>query len=299
MSSPFRRLLAGGGPLLLDGGMGTALMANGLEPGTSPEAWNLTHPEVIRRIHRDYIEAGSRVILTNSFGGTRNRLALSGLGDQVTVLNESAAELARTEADRAFHTVAVAGSIGPTGELLEPLGTLTVATAMEAFAEQAEALVEGGVDLIWIETMSDLDEAIAAVDGVRSVCDLDITVTMSFGSHGHTMMGVSPARALETLCRLDLAAIGANCGVGSADVEEAVAAMRAIDSDVVLIAKSNAGLPCVSDGEILYPEGPNMMAESAHRLRALGVKLIGACCGSTPRHLRAMAAALGRVPSRS
>ena len=165
-----------------------------------------------------------------------------------------------------------------------------------AFAEQAAALVAGGVDLIWIETMADLKEVAAAVEGVRSVCDLEITVTMSFESHGHTMMGVSPVDALKALRELDLVAIGANCGLGSPNALEAVRVMRAVDPEVMLIAKPNAGLPYESNGEILYSEEPGDMAEHARRLRELGVSLIGACCGSTPEHLRAVAAALEAVP---
>jgi len=282
-------------PILLDGGMGTSLYQAGIEPGVAPDEWNLTHPEVIRGIHRAYIEAGSQVILTNTFGGSRFRLEFNDLGDRVADVNRIGAQLARAEADAAGHEVLVAGSMGPTGELMEPYGALTRAGAREAFAEQAAALVEGGVDLLWIETMSDLDEVEAAVEAARDVCDLEVATTLSFETKVHTMMGVSPTQAIERLRNLGLVAIGANCGTGSPDAEKAIEAMRAVDSDVALIAKPNAGLPQHSNGEIVYSEGAPEMAEHARTLSDLGASLIGGCCGSTPDHLRAMAVTLGIV----
>jgi 5-methyltetrahydrofolate--homocysteine methyltransferase len=285
-------MLKAGHPILLDGGMGTSLYTAGIEPGVAPDEWNLTHPDVIRGIHRAYIEAGSQVILTNTFGGNRYRLAFNDLGDRVADINRVGAQLARAEADAAGHTVLVAGSVGPTGQLMEPYGTLTRANAQEAFAEQAAALVDGGVDLLWIETMSDLDEVEAAVNGAREVCDLEVAATLSFGMNSHTMMGVSPAQAIERLRPLDLVAIGANCGTGSPDAEQAVEAMRAVHPGATLIAKPNAGLPEESNGEFIYSEGPSEMAGHARLLNDLGAGLIGGCCGSTPAHLRAMAAAL-------
>ena len=284
---------AGGRPVLLDGGMGTSLHAAGIEPGTAPDEWNLTHPDVIRGIHRAYIEAGSQVILTNTFGGSRYRLEFNDLGDRVVEVNGTGARLAKAEADAVAHTVLVAGSMGPTGELMEPYGALTPARAQAAFAEQALALAEGGVDLLWIETMSDLAEVEAAVQGARSVCDLEIAVTMSFEMNAHTMMGVSPAQAMERLRDLDLLAVGANCGTGSPDAEAAIEAMRAVDPEAVLIAKPNAGLPRESEGEFVYSEDPSAMASHARRLWDLGTGMIGGCCGSTPAHIRAMAVSLG------
>ena len=169
MIGPLRQALNEGHPILLDGGMGTSLYEVGIEPGVAPDEWNLSHPDVIRDIHRAYIEAGSRVILTNTFGGSRHRLEFNGLGDRVADVNRIGAQLARDAADASDHAVMVAGSMGPTGELMEPYGTLTRAKAQAAFAEQAAALVEGGVDLLWLETMSDLDEVEAGLDGVRCV----------------------------------------------------------------------------------------------------------------------------------
>ncbi|MBM3146121.1 MAG: betaine--homocysteine S-methyltransferase [Chloroflexi bacterium] len=293
--NPLETLLETGQPILLDGAMGTMLMAAGLTQGDAPEAWNTTHPDRVRAVHRGYIQAGSQVILTNSFGGTRFRLALHNLQDRVEELNQAAAEIARAEADAAPHPVAVAGSMGPTGQLFEPMGALTFDEARVAFAEQAAGLARGGVDLFWIETMSDLDEVKAAIEGVRSVSDLPIAATMSFDTHGRTMMGVSPAKAAAALSDLDALAIGANCGTGPDELEEAIRAMREARPDAVLVAKANAGIPQVAeDGKIIYTGAPEVMARYAVDAHKLGATLIGACCGSTPEHIRAMAEALGK-----
>jgi 5-methyltetrahydrofolate--homocysteine methyltransferase len=292
--NPLEKLLESGQPILLDGAMGTMLMDAGLVQGDPPEEWNVTHPERIRAVHRSYIQAGSRVVLTNSFGGTRFRLEMHDLQDRVIELNKAAAQNARAEADAATDIVVVAGSMGPTGQLFEPMGTLTFDEAKAAFAEQAQGLAEGGVDLFWVETMSDLNEVKAAVEGARSVSELPIVTTMSFDTHGHTMMGISPVKALETLGSLDVVAIGANCGTGSDELVVAVKAMREVNPDVILVAKANAGIPHVAaGGNIVYNGTPEVMAQYARNVRDLGVSLIGGCCGSTPAHIRAMAEALG------
>lgn len=280
------------GYLLLDGAMGTMLMAAGLESGDAPEEWNVLYPERIRAVHREYIQAGSRLILTNSFGGTRYRLSLHNLDDQVAELNRAAAANARAEADAAPHTVVVGGSMGPTGELLVPMGEMTFDEAKAAFAEQAQALAEGGVDVIWIETMSDLNEVKAAVEGARSVCDLPISATMTFDTHLHTMMGVSPQRAIEVLGDLDLIVMGANCGTGPEEIEAVIEDMHQINPKAILVAKANAGLPKWIDQELHYDGTPEVMANYAVRVHERGASLIGACCGSTPEHIRAMAEAL-------
>lgn len=180
--------------IVLDGAMGTVLFAAGLQSGAPPEAWNVLHPDRIRAVHRGYIRAGSDIILTNSFGGTRYRLKLHNLQDRAYELNRAAAQNARAEADAAGRPVLVAGSMGPTGELLAPMGSMTFDDARAAFAEQARGLAAGGADLLWVETMSDLEEARAAVEGARSVSDLPIAATMSFDTNGRTMMGVTPPR---------------------------------------------------------------------------------------------------------
>ncbi len=282
-------------PIVLgDGAMGTMLQRLGLEPGGAPELLNVEAPDTIRAVHQGYVDAGSMIITTNSFGGNRFRLALHNLQARVAELNRAAAQLAREVAgDR----VAVAGSIGPSGELLEPLGTLSFDEARDAFAEQAAALVEGGVDVLLIETMSALEEVKAAIEGVRQAVGdaVPIAVTMTFDTRGHTMMGVSPVQALRTIYEWGIRYIGSNCGNGP---EETIAAMTQMaehkPEDVILIAQSNAGIPrWKSGGEIVYDGTPEVMAEYAQRVRDLGVRYIGACCGSTPDHIRAMARVLG------
>lgn len=288
----FESLLASNPYLLADGAMGTMLMSAGLEHGEAPEGWNLSHADKVRAIHRDYLQAGSKIILTNSFGGSHFRLERHGLQDRVAELNRAAAELARAEADAAPHPVAVAGSVGPSGELIEPMGLLSFNQARDGFAEQAAALVDGGVDVLWIETMSDLQELQAAVMGARAVSDLPIVTTLTFDTNGRTMMGVSPVQGLRAMRELGVAALGGNCGNGPAEIEDVIKAMHAADPDVVLVAKANAGIPEYVDGELCYSGTPEVMARYALRVRNLGAKIIGGCCGSTPDHIRAMAQAL-------
>ncbi len=292
--NPITELLKSGKPILLDGAMGTMLMDAGLMQGDPPEEWNVSHPDRVRAVHRAYIEAGSQVILTNSFGGTRFRLELHNLQDRVVELNKAAAECARAEADAAHNEVVVAGSMGPTGSLFEPMGLLTFEEAVAAFAEQAQGLADGGVDLFWIETMSDLNEVKAAIEAAKSVSDLPIAATMSFDTHGHTMMGVSPAKAVESLMEVGVLAVGANCGTGSDELEVAVKAMREANPEAILVAKANAGIPEVAPGgDIVYTGTPEVMAQYALNVRQIGISMIGGCCGSSPEHIKAMADALG------
>ena len=287
-----QELLAKEGRLLLDGAMGTMLMAAGLEQGAPPEEWNVNHPDRVQAVHRAYIEAGSNIILTNSFGGTSFRLKLHSLQDRVAELNRAAAANARAEADAAGRPVLVGGSIGPTGELFTPMGTMTFEEAKAAFAEQAAALDEGGADILWVETMSDLEEVRAAVEGAKSVSNLPVAATMTFDTHGHTMMGVSPAKALEVMSSFGLAALGANCGNGPAEIEGVIRTMHGLDPDMILIAKSNAGIPHWVDDELYYDGTPEVMGEYTKRVVGLGASLIGGCCGSSPAHIKAMAEAL-------
>lgn len=274
--------------------MGTMLMAAGLTSGASPEEWNVIHPERVRAVHRHYIEAGSHIILTNSFGGTRFRLKLHNFQDRVFELNHAAAAIARAEVDASGRHVLLAGSIGPTGELLQPMGGMSYEDAVVAFAEQTAGLVAGGVDLLWIETMSDLREVQAAVEGIRSVTDLPICATMSFDTRGRTMMGVTPAQAVRALSQLGLAAVGGNCGNGIAEIEGVIAGMHREMPEVVLIAKSNAGIPQWISNELVYDASPEDMGQYALRSRALGAAIIGGCCGNTPDHIRSIAAALSQ-----
>lgn len=290
---PLQELLQTEPYILLDGAMGTMLMSMGLEQGHPPEEWNVSYPDRILAVHEGYVAAGSRLILTNTFGGTHFRLKLHNLHERVAELNRAAAQLARRAADGVPQLVVVAGSMGPTGELMEPMGTMTFDQAVDAFAQQAAALAEGGVDLLWIETMSDLEELRAAVQGARSVSDLPITACMTFDTNRHTMMGVSPQQAVRALRELDLVAMGANCGNGPAEIEDVIGAMVAENPGMPLIAKSNAGIPrLVGGSELIYDGTPVVMGAYAHRVRDLGARLIGGCCGNTPDHLRAMSAVL-------
>ena len=295
-SARFREVLARGGPVIADGAMGTMLFQNGLQFGDPPEVWNLTQPEIIRRIQRGYLDAGSQIIMTNTFGGNRLRLALHGLSARVDELNRTAAILARAEVRDAGDNALVAGDIGPTGEIVAPLGTLDYEIAVDVFREQATSLVAGGVDLIWIETMSDLNEIKAAIEGVRQAAPgIALIATMTFDTRGHTMMGVTPEQAVEALVAWGADAVGGNCGNGPDELLPVIARMRAADPDVVLVAKSNAGMPEVVDMRAVYKADPATMADFATQFRDAGATIVGACCGSTPDHLRAMAAALRPV----
>jgi 5-methyltetrahydrofolate--homocysteine methyltransferase len=274
--------------VLGDGAMGTMLHRAGLTDG-APERWNVERPDVVSSIHRAYVEAGSDFISTNTFGGTRNRLALDGLADRVAELNEAGARLAREAAGDRL----VAGSMGPTGELMEPLGTLRPEGARASFAEQARALRSGGVDFALIETMSALEEVQAAIKGAREG-GLPVVVTLSFDTHFRTMMGVTPAKAVETIAGWDVRVIGANCGNGPAEIERVMSEMaQAKPAGVVLMAKSNAGMPRWKDDRITYGGTPEVMADYARKMAGLGVRIIGGCCGSTPEHVAAMRTALG------
>jgi 5-methyltetrahydrofolate--homocysteine methyltransferase len=289
---PLKSLLASNPYLLADGAMGTMLMDAGLERGDVPEAWNSLHPDRVRAIHRGYIDAGSQIILTNTFGGNRYRLQRRGLQDRTAELNRAAAQLGCAEADVAPHKVVVAGSIGPTGEMLKPFGTLSFEDVKAAFAEQAAALAEGGVDVLWVETMSDLEELRGAVEGARSVSNLPLVATMTFDTKGRTMMGVKPVQALETIRQFNPVALGANCGKGPDELEATIQDMHAADASIVLVAKANAGLPEFVKGEIVYRATPEVMAGYAVRVFDLGARIIGGCCGNTPKHIQAMAEAL-------
>lgn len=276
------------GVLLIDGAMGTELFSRGLPSGGAPELWNVEHPDRVTAVHTDYVNAGSDIILTNSFGGTGFRLKLHQADDRVIELNEAAARVARAAADAARRTVLVAGSMGPTGELLEPMGSMTMATCAAAFAEQAKGLDAGGADVLWIETMSHLDEIAAAVEGARSVSDLPICVTLSFDTAGRTMMGVTGEQTVTRLLELGVDAVGANCGNNLADTEAALHEMRATDPDILLISKANAGIPQWVGAELHYSGSPEVMAAHAIRQRDAGVQIVGACCGSAPAHLAMM-----------
>lgn len=285
-----RKKLSEPGFIIMDGATGTQLQKMGLPAGMAPEIWNLENPEAVKQHYRAYIEAGSDAILTNTFGGTRPRLEMEGRGNLVREINIAAARLAR---EVAGDDVLVLGSMGPTGQLMEPMGELTYEKAVEYFAEQAAALAEGGADGIHVETMSDLQEAKAAIVGAHQATDLPVTVTMSFDMHGRTMMGVRPEDAVKALWALDVVAVGVNCGRTLEENLTALTAMRRAAPEVTLIAKPNAGLPRMEDGvEAVYDVTPEIMAGYALKFGAQHVKMIGGCCGSNPSHITALKAAL-------
>lgn len=281
-------LLGTGRPVLLDGGMGTLLQDSGLEDGAPGELWNLENPDAVRAAHAAYADAGARVLTTNTFGGTRPRLDMHGLGDRLGEVNRQAARIARSVADE--RGLLVAGDLGPTGELLAPLGTMTPEEAQAIFAEQLVALVDGGIDLILVETLSDLGEADAALAAAREVApDLPVVVTMSFDTNVRTMMGVRPAEAVAHLTAVGADAVGANCGRGPEEMELIAAQMvQARTGDLLLVAQSNAGLPQVVGDHFEYDATPDDLAAHATRLAAIGIDLVGACCGSTPAHIAAI-----------
>jgi 5-methyltetrahydrofolate--homocysteine methyltransferase len=294
MSDSFRHLLDSRPCLIADGGMGTSLFAAGLETGGSPELWNIDHPDRVQAIHRGFIDAGADIILSNTFGGTRYRLKLHQLDHRVDELNLAATRVARAAADDAGRPVIVAGDMGPTGELFEPLGVLTRPLGIEAFAEQARALAEGGADILWIETMSSREEVEAAVLGA-GVTGLPIVCTLTFDTAGRTMMGMTPEDAAEFCQGLGVTpvAFGANCGNGPAELVNAMTRLAsAARSDAVLVAKSNCGIPEYIDGQVRYNGTPEIMGRYARMARDAGARIIGGCCGSTPEHLRAIVAAL-------
>ena len=288
--SKFETYLEEHAVLIADGAAGTMLQRAGLPAGMAPERWNLENPDGVRDLYRGYVAAGADIILTNTFGGTSVRLKREGLGDKVVEINKAAATLAR---EIAGEDILIAGDMGPTGEMLVPLGTLAYEDAVAAFAEQAGALAEGGVDVILIETMSDLNEVKAAVEGTRQATDLPIMTTMSFDTKGRTMMGVKPEKAAKTLYDMGVTVIGANCGRTLTETLAAVLKMRAAVPDAILMAKPNAGLPHIEGGDLVYDVTPDIMAEYAQRFVAeAGVKIFGGCCGSTPEHIAAIVKAL-------
>lgn len=283
-------LLAEGRVLLADGATGTNLFEMGLANGDAPELWLEAHPDRIGALHRAFVEAGADIILTNSFGCNARRLMLHGLERRARELNRIAATLAREVADASGRRVVVAGSVGPTGDLLAPLGPLTEAEAADVFAEQIAGLQEGGADVAWIETMSAPEEMRAAATAAARI-GMDWTLTASFDTAGRTMMGMTPeafAAFAGTLPTTPLA-IGANCGVGASDL---LASILGMDVAVPVIAKANAGIPVVQGDRVVYSGTPQTMELYAHLAIDAGARIVGGCCGTSPAHLAAMRRAL-------
>lgn len=283
-----------GGVFLLDGAMGTQLIARGIEVGTSNDYLNIESPDVVLDIQSSYIRAGSDAVLTNTFGGNKYALRRHGFGDKVKEINRAAAEIARRAAGEEKY---VLGDIGPSGDFLQPLGGLEPWELKEAFAEQAQALLEGGVDGFIIETMTALDEMTIAIEAVKSVCDLPVFVSMAFDSAGDgfkTMMGVDVESGVSVIVSLGVDAVGFNCGTLSLDgyVELAgkyVSAVRALRGDVAILAEPNAGNPELVDGKAVYNVSPEDFATAVEKIHLAGVNIIGGCCGTGPEHIEATA----------
>jgi 5-methyltetrahydrofolate--homocysteine methyltransferase len=288
-SNTFTDLLAERPYLVADGAMGTTLFSLGLEGGGCPEMLNIEQADLVEKVHRSFIEAGSDIILTNTFGGNRLRLNLHRLGDRVAELNRAAVEVAQQAVALADRPVAIAGSVGPTGELFEPLGTLSHEKGVEVFTEQCEALAEAGVDVIWIETISSFGELTAAIEAAAST-ELPYAATLSFDTAGHTMMGIHPRAFGEWwLEHQEVAAIGANCGIGPGDAVATAHAIGHVAPAAVTIAKANCGIPLYqTEGGLTYPIGPEGMAVYVELALRSGARIVGACCGSTPDHIAAI-----------
>ena len=272
--------------LLADGPWGSEFLRMGLQPGSSPEQWNLLHPEKVLRVAQDYVEAGARVILTNTFGGNSFRLARHNLKCALDEINRRGAEISREAAgDRAL----VFGSMGPTGKLLA-MRKVSEADVFSAFRQQADSLSQGGVDALLIETMGELQELRAAARAAREVCSLPLVLSMTFDSGNdktRTMMGVTPEQAVDEMQKLDAWMVGANCGIGPEFCVNVCKRMRAVTSKPIWV-KPNAGLPSVIDGRVVYAQTPEIFGPFALLLREAGANVIGGCCGTTPDHIRHM-----------
>ena len=288
-----QEMLSSHSVLLADGAAGTNFFEMGLVAGDSPEFWNVDDPDKVTGLHQGFVDAGADIILTNTFGANRDRLKLHNAQDRVYELNKAGAELARAVADKAGRPVVVAGSIGPLGELFEPLGALTDENALEAFAEQARGLKDGGADVCWIETMSAIEELRAAALGAIAA-GMPYAATASFDTAGMTMMGVAPQTLGSIFADLpeQPVAIGSNCGVGASDLLVSVLGISQGAPDHVMIAKANCGIPRVSGDHVHYTGTPDLMADYARLAADAGVRIIGGCCGTSNEHLAAMRAAL-------
>ncbi|WP_163273049.1 betaine--homocysteine S-methyltransferase [Chelativorans alearense] len=293
MQNPIDALIAEKGVLLADGATGTNLFDMGLESGEAPELWNESAPEKVEALHQGFVDAGADIILTNSFGGTRHRLKLHHAQDRVFELNRRAAEIACRVAAKAGRRVIVAGSVGPTGELLVPLGALTYEEAVEAFAEQIEGLKAGGAEVAWIETMSAPDEIRAAAEAAIRA-GLPYTYTGSFDTAGRTMMGLAPKdiHGVAEVLPVKPVAVGANCGVGAPDILAALLDMSEARPDSTIVIKGNCGIPEFRGTDIHYSGTPELMADYVRLAVDGGAKIVGGCCGTSFQHLAAMRKAL-------
>ena len=282
------------GVFLLDGAMGTQLFARGVEVGTCTDYLNVRSPDVVCEVHRAYLDAGSDAVLTNTFGANRYALGRHGLGGEVAAINRAGAEVARRAAGEEKY---VLGDIGPSGDFLEPLGTLKADELKKAFAEQAKALVAGGADGLVVETMTALDEAAIAIEAAKSAAgNLPVFTSMSFDKVGDgfkTMMGVDVESAVAKMLSAGADAVGFNCGTATLDeyvelAKKLVAAAKAASDKVLVFAEPNAGKPELVDEKAVYRVSPEEFAAAAKRIHAAGITIIGGCCGTTPEHIRAI-----------
>ena len=301
MQNPIISIIESKGWCVADGATGSNFFGRGLEAGYPPELWCLERPEEVLWLHRAFLAAGSDLILTNSFGGNALRLKLHNAQDRVRELNGAAARLARQAVaehqDKTGRKAVVAGSIGPTGELFEPMGALTFAQAVACFTEQAEALAEGGADVLWIETMS-ANEEVAAASEAGQKTGLPVCATMTFDTAKRSMMGVTPTDFALAADTMGLSVMGANCGVGPAELMHSTQELLAVKSSIPVAAKGNCGIPEYVDGAIHYHGSPELMARYAVFARDAGATVIGGCCGTTPAHVAAMVEALDTTPKR-
>jgi 5-methyltetrahydrofolate--homocysteine methyltransferase len=276
-------------PLLADGATGTNYQRMGIAPGVAPEEWVFDAPDRVQELHRSFVDAGAELVLTSTFGGTSLRLADERLAGRADELNRRAVELAREAVDA---TTIVAGSMGPTGHLTDPLGPLTKELATTTFADQARALAEAAVDVLVLETFFSLDEGLWALDGIRSVTDVPVVVSYSFDQGRRTMMGLTPTEVVSAFAPLGVVAVGANCGKSLDDTDAIVDELLGVVDGLPLWVKPNAGVPRVVGEEVVYDAGPEDMARHLAGYAARGVKVVGGCCGTTPEHLAAIAAAV-------
>ena len=285
------QMLAQKSHILADGATGTNLFDMGLEAGDAPEIWNDTAPQKIAQLYQNVVDAGVDLFLTNSFGSNAARLKLHGAQKRAFELSRIAAEIGRDVADKAGRDIIVAGSVGPTGELMSPMGDLTFEIAVEIFHEQAEGLKAGGADVAWSETLSSMEEFEAAAQAFANA-DMAWCGTMSFDTAGRTMMGVTSVDMTQMVARFTHppVAYGANCGVGASDLLRTILGFK--NAEYPLIAKGNAGIPKYVEGHIHYDGTPDLMADYTRLAMDCGARIIGGCCGTTPDHLLQMRAAM-------
>lgn len=296
MSNIIDKLFSDDKAILADGAIGTNLFLAGLQSGELPEIWNIEKKSQISKLHKSFIDAGSRIILTNSFGANKYRLSLHGYKDKTYELNRLAALIAREEADKVNKKIFVAGSIGPTGEILQPYGSVSIEEAKNAFIEQAIGLIDGGVDVLWAETISSKEE-IKAVSEAACQLNFPYCVTVSFDTSGRTMMGLSSEDLTRFIADLPYRpiAFGGNCGTGVGDLMVNIKQIIDLDPSIKIIAKGNAGIPKYKNGDIMYDGTPKLMADYALLAASCGVSIIGGCCGTTASHIKAMHEALENI----